>query len=422
MKKSSKYLWRVGCPPPTIEQHSLVKHRIIESYVREYIATVMSLATIPKLQLTLIDGFSGGGAYLTEDRNIVDGSPLLMQRAVREARMRLNCGRQIPRELNIDFEFIDVDRDTTDYLRYWVNARAEEGAIEHADRERTHIKQGDFLEELPRLIAQVKQRRMGERAIFVLDQYSYDKLPINGLARILASLQGAEVILTFNVGSLITFLADRAANRLPMENIGLARYIPWNDIKVIKHDRQWRRILQRHLAYGVRQEAGARFATLFFVRPHGANPWDYWLIHLSNRYKAHEVMKNLHWANATSFGHELEPGVFMHGYDANNDSDYTGQPTFDFGESSREACVTGVHEHFGKILFDLNGPVRLGDLIEDCAAQSPGSTSHFLEATSHLHRSRDAIITSPDGRVLRPSKSYGLDCTIEASRTLRLVL
>ncbi|MBS0474286.1 MAG: three-Cys-motif partner protein TcmP [Proteobacteria bacterium] len=422
MKKGDKYAWRIGSAPPLIEQHSVVKHRIIESYVREYILTLMSQATIPKLQLTLVDGFSGGGAYLAEDgAGVVDGSPVLMMRAVREARARLNIGRDKPREVAVDYAFIDVERDTAAYLEQRLAQRADEGAIERADLARARVCQGDFLAELPRLVGEVKARRMGEHAIFVLDQYSYDKLPMADLAGLMRAMQGAEVLLTFNVGSLITFLADRAANRLPMERIGLAKHVPWESLRALKQDRQWRQVLQRHLAYGIRQEAGARFATLFFVRPLGATPWDYWLIHLSNRYKAHEVMKNLHWDNATAFGHELEPGVFMQGYDANRDHEYTGQETFDFGDTSREACVNGIHEHFGRVIFEQPGPVRLRDLVERYAAQSPGSTQHFIQAAGNLHRSQDVIICSPDGRTLRPSKSYHLNSTIEAARTPRLI-
>jgi three-Cys-motif partner protein len=422
MKKGDKYAWRVGCPPPVIEQHSVVKHRIVESYVRDYIMTLMAPARIPKLQLTLVDGFSGGGAYLAEDGSgETDGSPLLMMRAVREARALLNLGREKPRELAIDFKFIDVEADTLAYLRLRLEARADEGAVDRADLARVHVSKADFLDELPRLIAGIKQRQMGERAIFLLDQYSYDKLPMKDIASILRSLKGAEVILTFNVGSLITFLSDRDANRLPMERIGLAQYIPWDEIKTLKLTQHWRQALQRYLAHGIRTEAGARFATLFFVRPHGTNPWDYWLIHLSNRYKAHEVMKNLHWDNATEFGHELEPGVFMQGYDANRDYVYTGQDTFDFGESAREACINGVREYFGQVLFSRDGPTILGDLIEDCATRSPGSTPHMMEAASNLHRSRDIVICSADGRILRPSKSYPINSVIEASRAIRLI-
>lgn len=420
MKKGNKYNWRIGCPPPSLDQHSLVKHRIIESYVREYILTLMSQVRIPKLQLTLVDGFAGGGAYLANDRlGEVDGSPILMMRAVREARFRLNCGRKSPREVAVDYEFIEANRDAVAYLNDRIQAKTEGGVIDQIDTSHVRVSNGKFIDHLPRLIGAVKQKKLGERAIFVLDQYSY-MLPMSDIATIIHSIRGAEVLLTFNVGSLITFLANRDANRLPIEKIGLDRYIPWGEIKAIKTEKHWRKTLQRHLALGIRSETGARFATLFFVRPDCNTPWDYWLIHLSNHYKAHEVMKDLHWEHASVFGHELEPGVFMQGYDPKCDEEYTGQESFDFGESSREACVNGIQEHFGQQIFAHNGPVRLRDLIERCAANSPGSTQHFMGGLSHLHRSGDVIVCSADGKMRRPSKTYHLDSIVEASRIFRL--
>ena len=105
------------------------------------------------------------------------------------------------------------------------------------------------------------------------------------------NLKGAEIIMTFNVDNLITYISDRAENRKALENIGLDAYIPWQQIKQIKAEREWRQVLQRCLAHGIKQETGAKYMTLFFVKPHGTNTWGYWLIHLSNTYRAHAVMK-----------------------------------------------------------------------------------------------------------------------------------
>lgn len=423
MTANTKYLWKLGAPLPVLQQHSAVKHKIIQSYVRDYIMTLMKRASIPKLQLTLVDGFSGGGCYLDEGGLPVDGSPLLMMRAVQEARAHLNLDRTIPRDISADYEFIDICPDTVEYLRYWLNGRTEEGIIPFHDAQRARIQCGDFLKELPRLIDTIRRRKMGERAIFVLDQYNYYDLPLPYIKQILHSLKSAEVILTFNVGAMITFLSDRAANRKPVEHVGLDKYIPWEDIKQIKAEEQqtWRRTLQRYIAHGIRQETGAHYATLFFVKPHGLNKWDYWLIHLSKHYKAHEVMKDLHWQHATEFGHELEPGVFIQGYDANQDQDYTGQDTFDFGKTSRVVCVDGLREHFGHQLAELRQPIPLGQLIYACASQSPGSTQHFLEAAKLLHHSNDVIITGADGRKRQHSKHYHLDDVIEFSPQIRLI-
>jgi three-Cys-motif partner protein len=422
-KKKKKYLWEIGSSPPVLEQHSAVKHRIIEGYVRNYLRTVMAQATIPRLQLTLVDGFSGGGCYLAEDRSgLVDGSPLLMMRAVREARALLNLGRNKAREICVNYELIDIEPKTIDYLKYWLNGRNSEGVLDQEDVKRADIRCANFLTELPRIKAAIKARKMGERAIFLLDQYNYDELPMKEMAGILTGVGKSEIILTFNVGSLMTFISDQAANRKPMAKIGLEKYIPWDQIASLKagDSQRWRQVLQRHVAHGIKSEVGAKYATLFFVKPLGSNTWDYWLIHLCNNYKAHEVMKDLHWEHATEFKHELEPGVFMQGYDANHDYEYTHQNPFDFGQDSRERCVEGIREHLGQQIYSRDQPTTLRELIEGCVSRSPGSTQHFVEAARVLHVSNDVVICDASGNVRRPCKHYNLDDVVEHSRRIRL--
>lgn len=419
MAIKTKYSWQIGSPLPTLDRHSEVKHKIVQDYIRRYIQTVMLPAHIPKLQLSLIDGFSGGGCYASEDgTRIVNGSPLLMMEAVKEARTLLNLDRRVPREINVDYTFIDIMPDTTKYLDYWLKAKLDERLIEASDFARVRICNGDFLDELPKIIQSIKQKRMGQRSIFVLDQYNYDDLPLSKISEILTSLDGSEVILTFNVGSLITFISDRAQNRRPLERLGIDQYVPWDKIRQLKAENKqsWRQILQRHIAHGIRTESGAKFMTLFFVKPWGANPWDYWLIHLSNRYRAHEVMKTLHWEHATEFGHELEPGVFVMGYNTNKDESYTGQSTFTFDDNSKIACIEGIREHFGQAIYSLDGPIRLGDLFQNCVSNSTAAEAHLMEATRQLHSTKDIVIVSKDGARRRNNMRYSLDDVIESAR------
>jgi hypothetical protein len=229
--------------------------------------------------------------------------------------------------------------------------------------------------------------------------------------------------MTFNVDNLTTYLSDQAANRKAVENIGLDKYIPWADLKLLKatQHQEWRQTLQRHLAHGIKCETGAKFMTLFFVKPHGVNSWGYWLIHLSNEYRAHAVMKTLHWEHATEFGHELEPGIFVLGYNANTDGDYTGQQTFEFSDgSSKDACINGVREHFGKTIFQLDKPVRLADLFQSCVTNSTAAENHLMEAARQLHVQKNVIIVSKDGTVRRANKTYSLNDVIEPSKQIFL--
>lgn len=421
---ADKYLWKIGSPPPILNRHSQTKHSIVEDYVRRYISTFMAPAHIPELRLSIIDGFSGGGCYLTEDGGLADGSPILTMQAVREARALVNLERRIPRNINVEYTFVDLKSDTTAYLKYWLNAKLDEKAVDQIDFDNTQIITRDFFLELPNLVQKIKKRKMGEHALFILDQYSYKDIPLPQIKSILSTVKGAEVIMTFNVDNLTTYLSDRAANRKPVENIGLDSYVPWSELAQIKASQKqaWRRTLQKHLAHGIKCESGAKFMTLFFVKPTGLMSWGYWLIHLSNQYRAHEVMKTLHWEHATEFGHELEPGIFVLGYNANKDEDYTGQETIQFSDrQSKEACVNGLREHFGKKIFEDNQPIRLGDLFENCVTNSMAAEYHLMEAARQLHASKNVIIVSKDGKVKRTNKSYNLSDVIEPAKQIILL-
>jgi len=417
-----KYYWKIGQPPPDIEQHSIIKNKILEGYIESYVMTVMAQARIPELKLSIVDGFCGGGLYKDFSGNLVDGSPPLIMKAIREARARLNLARRTPRIIDVNYIFIDILKDTTDYLKWILRSQVDEMSLDYCDYEKTQIYTDNFLRALPNVINDIKSRRMGERAIFVLDQYSYDNIPLKEINNILFNIRKSEVILTFNVASLITFISDRAENRKPLKRLGLEQYIPWSELNSIKatEKQRWRQILQRHLAHGIQMETGAKFMTLFFVKPLGLNSWDYWLIHLANNYKAHEVMKTLHWNYSTEFGHELEPGYFLLGYNANDDSKYTGQQTFDFGGSSKVACVNGIREHFGHKIFELDKPVSVAEIFESSISNSTAAEIHLMEATRQLHSSKDIIVRTKDGKIRKLSAKYNADDIIEPSRNFKI--
>ncbi|GAB6044102.1 three-Cys-motif partner protein TcmP [Endothiovibrio diazotrophicus] len=419
-----KYIWRIGTPPPGLDRHTEIKHQIIEEYVRRYILTLMSCATIPVFQLSLVDGFCGGGCYVRENGEIADGSPILMIRAANEARAILNLGRRTPRQVNVDYHFIDINQDTTDYLRFWIDGKRESNNIQEPDYRSTNIVTNDFTKELPTLIRRIKSKKMGEHCIFVLDQYNYDDVPMHSIARIFRELKGAEVILTFNVGTLITFLSDRAQNRKPVKRIGLDGHVPWSEIRTIKatQKQRWKQILQSHIANGIQIESGARFMTPFFVRPWGSTPWDYWLIHLSNQYRAHAVMKNLHWEHSTEFAHELSPGYYMLGYDANKDSSYTSQPSLLFDETSRDKCLDGLREHFGRKIYEEDKAIKVRSIFENTIGNSMANEPHLLDAVSQLSSSKDIIVISKDGKRKKPESKIALSDTVEKSNQLRLLL
>ena len=89
---------------------------MLRDYLDVYFDTVVSDPRLDCLNITLVDGFAGGGAYQNGDE-IADGSPLVLLHAVERARERLNRNRKKPLEINARFFFIN---DKTIFK--WVNA------------------------------------------------------------------------------------------------------------------------------------------------------------------------------------------------------------------------------------------------------------------------------------------------------------
>lgn len=421
VKKEDKYEWLVGSPPPPLDQHSAVKHSIVESYIYRYITTVMAPATIPKLTLTLVDGFSGGGSYIHESTGeIVDGTPLLMLRAVNAARVKLNVGRKVARHVDAEFIFVDKNPATVEHLNHWVRCRCSEGAIEQQDVQKSLAINNSFLAELPNIVERVKARKGGGRAIFLLDQYNYHAIPMRILKWLMSALPGAEVVLTFNVDSLVTFLSDNQKNRKPLREIDLEPYVPWDQLQYLKTQRDWRATLQRNLAHGIKRETGAPYMTLFFVRPFRANAWSYWLVHLSQRYRAHDVMKQLHWEHSSEFGHELEPGLFTLGYNARRDTEHTGQDSLVFGKSSEELCIDQLSENFARQIASSSSAVTVKQLFETNISNTMADESRLQTVIHRLHSQKEIVVSSEASKARRPSKYYNSTDILEHSKQIIL--
>ena len=264
VKRADKYAWHVGSPPPKIDPHSLVKHQLVSDYLARYIQVLMSNYLIDKLTLSIVDGFAGGGEYLAEDGSqFHDGSPLIALKTVQEAEVALNVGRDKPRKVDAKFYFVEKLASNFGYLDALLGTRLAPGRV---GKDVVLLKQA-FQDAIGPVMADIASRAGGERAIFLLDQYAYDQVPGPLLRTIFSQVKGAEVILTFNVDSLIAFLSDKDQCRAKLQQIGLDRYIDWRTVESLKNSSPaaWRSAIQRNLARGLVEESGARHHTIMDV-------------------------------------------------------------------------------------------------------------------------------------------------------------
>lgn len=369
-------------------------------YARQYIQVLMSNANIPALTLSLVDGFAGGGHYSSPE-GIASGSPLLLLEAVNEAVSALNVGRQNPRSVNAHHYFVEKKRSNFDYLKSVLRAEGYGDQIGQT----IGLYNSKFVHASGDIVSRIKKRKGGERAIFLLDQYAYKDVPLPQVKEIFNQLQGAEVILTFNVDSLITFLGNSAALRTAMRKIGLEEYINWQGYEALKEQSQWRQIIQEQLSHGIWKASGAKFMTLFFVTPLGDTPWSYWLVHLSNKFRARDVMMTLHWDHGNSFAHSLEPGLFQIGYEANGDEAATGQRGFELGAAHafdsllHSRCIATLSEELPKLIYANENGIVFGDLVQHIANRTTATAELAREALDVTVKTGDILVRGKDGSI-----------------------
>ncbi len=391
-KTRDKYEWAIGSRPPLIDSHSVVKHELAQRYLERYVRVLLTDPRIDSLTLSIVDGFAGGGEYTAQNgTGIHDGSPLIALRTMIETEALLNVGRTKPRRVNAEFFFVEKVRSNYEYLRALIVSRYGERRLEQDIR----LYAAAFQDTLGQIIARIKERRGGERAIFLLDQYAYDQVPLPLLRDIFESVSGAEVVLTFNVDSLITFFSDTATCRRKLREMGMEQYIDWESLRSLKDsDPLWRAQIQRQLARGIIEGSGASFSTIFFITPVAAPGWTYWLVHLSNAYKARDVMMELHWGFANHFSHFLEPDIFTLGHTAGRGAKRRDQQDLDLGAAfnfdaiAAARCENGLREKLIPRIYELE-QIRFANLLATLGNSTPATAGMIKNALDFSIRSRE---------------------------------
>lgn len=400
----SHYEWSVGGPLPILEHHSRVKHEILAAYLSAYVQTLLAVPNRDEFKLALVDGFSGGGLYqLADTRQEMPGSPLVMLNAMKEAEALANLGRAKPVTFSIDYFFVDTSASSSAFLTQTLIERG------HAPQlgQSIHVHCGDFNDRADGIIAHVNKRmpRMG-RAIFLLDQYGYSDVPTDVIHRIMTQVPGAEVILTFNVASLLTYISDKEdrADKL-LESAGAPGALRGRKIADIKlNEADWRLFIQACLYPELIKKCGAPFYTLFFIRSEQGHG-DYWFIHLSKHARARDVMTKIHWDKGNFFVHYGGAGLNMFeglGYAPRLDDRVSNQPAlgFGFGENERKLSIETLMEQIPSLVYSSPGEGLVFDeMFATNCNMSPAHADIHREAIAKLRELGEVeVVSAATGR------------------------
>lgn len=391
--KKTEYDWQIGQPPPYIEEHSLAKHRVLASYLHRYVEVVAANPRVPKLELTLVDGFAGGGEF-TYGSEILPGSPLIMMSEIESARIEQQALRKNNFSLKAEYIFIERNKKNFEYLRHTIYKKAPTKA-----HDTISVINSSFEEKLPDLLRHIKAKGQGERCFFLLDQTGYSLASLASIRSILNNVAHPEIIVLFNVDYIIDYLNSSPEFLKAITPVNL-EFNHVMEMLSLKDQAGARWFIQRYLLQHLRNEINAKYFTYFFVKPKGRHR-SYWLLHLSKHYRARDVMGKEHWANKNHFIHHGPSGLKIAGYDANKD---IRQQTFDFTFGDDEETITfetlldEVPQELYQYHCVWNQPVQISTLFSENCSEMVGTSDHLFRTIVRLRDEKEVDIKDKNGR------------------------
>ena len=390
---AKNFIWGPDGVLPRIEEHTKRKLDVLKNYLDVYFDTVVRNPAQDRLNITLVDGFSGGGAYV-DGAETRAGSPLVLLNAVEEAALRLNEGREKPLEINARFIFVDDEPEHVAALRRELHGRGYA-----ADDSRITILEGTFIDHLPNIMHQIIVTQRKGRSIFFLDQLGYSDVPMASIQTIFRSLDRAEVVLNFAIDGLLNYLQDASADLLLYRQFGIdARFVA--DWKRRKDESMGRAITQRALMAHIHAKSGAKFFTPFMLWSRTDNRW-MMLAHLSQHQAARDKMLGVHWREQNSFTHVGAGGLFNLGYDTRLIESCAS--LFNFSEIDRSALNKELVDALpSEVHRTMNGgQLEVSRLLSVIGNRTAGTNDDIFQVLSELAQARELEVLSAKGKPKR---------------------
>ncbi len=390
-KRHMEFRWHPDERPPGIEGHSKAKLDVLRSYLRAYIDRLNNNPQRDRFKLDLVDGFAGGGVYLSEEGEIVPGSPLIMLEEIGRAKERLNRDRRKPLDFDCRFHFVDREQAHTDHLGKTLTDRGHD-----ASGPEISLHTGPFRDHCERIIDEIRRRhpRSG-RAIFLLDQTGYSQVDLGLVRDIFRQLAAAEVILTFAADALINHLPGTPELARSIEAAELSREQILDMIG--QGGERGRAFMQRALLDHICKVTEVPFYTPFFIRPGGSRR-ALWFLHLSGHPTARDVMVQRHWDIGNTFEHYGSGGFRMLGWDELRESETVPLFNFEKEDSSnlQEELIDPLVHRLRALTAER--PVTYGSVRTAYANCTAARFSDLDKVVLRLAREGEIDILGPDGR------------------------
>lgn len=385
-----------------LDDHTKKKHAILREYFRQYLIIRCQLPQQPKFRLAIVDGFSGAGLYNCD----AYGSPLIFVEVLINTTTEINLHRasQGIRPIQVECLLLLNDHNNSVIAQLRQNItplllKAKE------ENQNLHIQPEYFSDSFEAIYKEIKQKILSanyRNVLFNLDQYGYSHVTTTHIRDIISSWPSAEVLLTFMITSMLTFLSPKKeAKGVPLEP-GMKQKVD----TLLKDNhlgkKEWLGEAEK-VAYMHLKDCATYVSPFSINNPDG---WRYWLMHFANSYRARQVYNNVLHQDGVSQAHYGRSGLNMLSY---NPVDEVRLYLFD--EDSRESAKKALYDDIPRFVAESGDTLVMEDFYAAAYSETPAHSDDINEMI--VENPDMEVITESGGKRKKPKK-------IKASDTLKL--
>jgi three-Cys-motif partner protein len=381
---SKSYEWEDGAE---LGEHSQKKHQILREYFRQYLKTRCQLPQQEKFKLAIVDGFSGGGLYDT-----------LIQTA-KEINIYRNSQGFAALTIECLIVFNDKKSEAIHLLKqnlapHLAAAEEQEGLIIHPQY---------FSDIFEQIYPEIKKRLLATRCnnvLFNLDQCGYSHVTTACIRDIMISWKSAEVILTFMIKALLTFLSPNEKKngvRLEPEMQEKVNSLLENDKLLSK--REWMGEAEK-IVYSNLNECAPYVSPFAINNPGG---WKYWLMHFARSYRARQVYNDVLHQHGEAQAHVGGAGLNMLSYTPQNNGFYL------FDDNSRDLARSALAGDIPDLVSHSGDTIPMLQFYETAYSETPAHSEDIHQA---IIDNPDLEVVTKNGGVRRKAGSIKSDDTL----------
>lgn len=264
-----------------IEPHTEAKHKILKYYLGAWFPILAKTQN----RLLYVDGFAGPGEYRKEDGSLVDGSPIIALKVVREHVLASRLQRP---DKNLVFLFIE--RDAGRHHNLSRKCREEQWPSNFEIR----LRNASFADVFDEVLASIEQQNKILAPSFVfIDPFGPTGFPMSLVER-LAQQPRSEVLVTFNSQALNRwYLSDPTKHEYVNETYGSDIWRP--ALSIAEPAQRERYLIQAY--QNVLQGIGWKGRSFRMVNKH--NQTQYYLFFATTHWQGMLAMKAAMWRVST---------------------------------------------------------------------------------------------------------------------------